>query len=147
MLALARFFTGIDDYTSLLNMAKKGDRLKVDSLFSDITEGEDYLQYSKDIPINFMAKISREKIEKGEITMEDVCQSCFAAVGREIDWLLCAYAPLYKFKEVYITGSVYQDNDFLMNMQGKNVIFEDRYPKCFYLDHGSYLGAIGSILT
>ncbi len=129
-------------------MAKKGDRTKLDLTIGDMNHGGEYEGHPPMIPVTFMTKLSKAKLESGEITNEDVCASCFSLIPWQLDTLLEAWAMLNQFSDLFVGGNFFQDNEYIQKQLG---VFippppdSQFYPNVYFLDHGGYIGAIGAV--
>ena len=82
-MTLVEYITGVSDYKTMLEMAKKGDRYKCDLGLKELLlqENMSMLVKTPDLPLVFMRKLKREAVESGEISHEDICASAFACMA------------------------------------------------------------------
>ena len=149
IISLIRFITGVRDYKTMIEMAKKGDRFKCDLGALDIPLQDELkvLCNNMNIPLAFMSKLSREALESGEITNEDVCASCFANISTLLDRSLHLTSMLMGIKNFYLAGSLMNDNPIIEGQIGRYSGHLPTYPKIHYLDYASHLGIIGALLS
>ena len=141
------FITGVKDYGTMLEMASRGDRHKVDNCFNDtyippeICEKYPYDNY----PLTFLYKLSREGLENKEYTIEDICASMYSCAALLMEKQMYLLAKVYNHKDVYIGGSLVQDNLYMQKLIGFYSTTQGPL-NIYYMDHGSYLSGIGMLL-
>lgn len=98
--------TGVEDFNELLEMAKRGDRSKVDGMASNMG-GLEYFHAPVDFPISAFAHLSKEREENCELNKDDIASSLFHMISRIEDQQLIGYSQAYKFNEIYFGGTLY----------------------------------------
>ena len=133
----------------MIEMAKKGDRFKCDLGVSDIPLQDELKAHCNNInfPISFMSKLSREALDSGEITNQDVCASCFSSISTLLDRSLHLTSMLMGIQNFYLAGSLMNDNSVIEAQIGRYAGHLPNYPKIHYLDYASHLGIIGALLS
>ena len=107
---LCSYITGVEDYKTMLEMAQRGDRYKLDLGFPDLFFKKEILELYQmqftNYPVTFMTKLRRDKVESGEITHEDICASVFSCAAMIIEKQLYQLASLFQHKNAYVGGSL-----------------------------------------
>ncbi len=148
VLGLARLITGVEDYKTLLEMATRGDRFKVDFGSDDVPIPEElkHLMPPFNFPLVQMSKASRAKLESGEITHDDIVASLFSGHAVSVERYIGTIGQVNGFKQAYIVGSSVQDNLFMQRQIGKYTGNFTNHPTSYFLEHGSHLGVIGNLV-
>ena len=51
---------------------------------------------------------------------------------------------MYGFKEIYMGGTLYQNNDYMYGKHGfAKEWYKERYPTIYYMEHSGFLGILG----
>jgi pantothenate kinase len=78
---LASLITGVDDFHTLMEMANRGDRFKCDFGILDVPMPDElkFMVPPFNVPIIQFTKVTKKKVESGEITHDDIVASIFSA--------------------------------------------------------------------
>ena len=145
-MALVRLLFDLDDYSTIISLANKGDRYEVDLKVSDIYAEDDsrIKEYFRTFTAASLGKINAfSEIET--LRKEDVVHSLLGIIGENIGLLAILFAEIHEIKEIIFSGGLLVDNNILKNLL--KIMAKSRQKKTIFLKNSEFAGAIGALLS
>jgi len=148
---LCKLLTNVKNWEEIRELSKKGDNKGVDLLVGDIY-GCDYdlIGLKADVIASSFGKVATRHDDDKPLDSapEDIVRSLLFMLSNNIAQLGYLNAQLYKLKRIYFSGGFLQDNEFVWSRFGFGVNFWSKGEmQAMFLEHNSYLGALGALLT
>jgi type II pantothenate kinase len=136
LLGLGRLLLGTSDFTRLVELARRGDRRRVDLSVGDLyAEGDAPLP--PDVPASHFAKLD-------STAPEDVAAALIGAIGHNLGLICGQLALSHGARAVLYCGSALDQNEPLREVLAWQT---GAYgPAVHFPEHGAYCGALGAAL-
>jgi type II pantothenate kinase len=137
VLGLGRLLLGVDAFPHLVNLARRGDRRRVDLLVSDVYRGT-VPALAHDLTASSFAKLESTR-------PEDLAHALMGLVGENVALICGALARGADVEAVVYCGSTLDGNDPLQSVVGE--ITQRFGHRPVFLSGGAYCGAIGAAVV
>ncbi|WP_274651016.1 type II pantothenate kinase [Paenibacillus humicola] len=143
IMGLSRLLTGITDYETIVSMAAKGMRDRIDLKVSHIYEGAEPPIPGDLTASNFGNLMSLHAEE--QLSREDLLASVIGLVGETVATTSVLAAGQCGMSTIVFIGSSFIGNDLLKQVVERYT--ELRGAQARFLENGEYCGAIGALLS
>jgi type II pantothenate kinase len=142
IMGLSHLLTGLTDYETIVPLAAKGFRDRIDLKVSQIYEGT-VPPISGDLTAsnfgNILALVSTDQLEK-----EELLASVIGLVGETVATVSVLAAGQYGVSSIVFIGSTFIRNDLLQKVVQNYTKLRGALP--IFIKNGEYSGAIGALL-
>lgn len=144
---LLTLITGISDYDEMLKLASHGDNSRVDMLVGDIYgTSYDAIGLKSTAIASSMAKIYKKP--GTNFDFGDISKSLLYTVSNNIGQISYLQAKIHNVSRIFFAGSYIRGHLMTMNTLSYAINFWSKNEKsAFFLEHESYLGAMGALIT
>ncbi|XBW37408.1 hypothetical protein QEN19_002988 [Hanseniaspora menglaensis] len=144
---LLTLITGITDYDEMLKLASHGDNTKVDMLVGDIYgTSYDAIGLKSTSIGSSMAKIYKKP--GTDFNYGDISKSLLYTVSNNIGQISYLQANIHNIDRIFFAGSYIRGHLMTMNTLSYAINFWSKNEKsAFFLEHESYLGAMGALVS
>lgn len=144
---LLTLITGITDYDEMLKLASHGDNSRVDMLVGDIYGSSyDAIGLKSTAIASSMAKIYKKP--GTDYDFGDISKSLLYTVSNNIGQISYLQAKIHNVDRIYFAGSYIRGHLMTMNTLSYAINFWSKNEKsAFFLEHESYLGAMGALIS
>jgi type II pantothenate kinase len=133
-LGLAKLILGVDDFATLIALADRGDRRRVDLMVSEVYRG---------MPATVARNLTASNFAKLESTRpEDVAHALMGLVGETVVLVSLGLARHAGVETVVYGGSTLEGNGSLRDVIAQIASFFGLRP--LFLSRGAYCGAVGA---
>ena len=148
---LIRLLTSVDNFSSVIQLAEKGDPSKVDMMVGDIygsnPEALDKLGLREDLVASSFGKLVAKEDPAEGLKEEDLARALLLMVTNNIGQVAYLNAQLHKTTRIYFVGNFLRAN---MLSQRRLSFAIDYWSKgkmeALFLEHEGYFGALGAFL-
>jgi type II pantothenate kinase len=141
VLGLGAALLGTRRFDDIANLAREGDRRRVDLLVSDIY-GDEQFSLPGDVNAASFAKLASVPSD-ATADRRDLAHSVMGLVGENVGLICCGLAAATKVERIVFGGSTLRDNDALVQILGGACRALGREP--LFLPGGEFAGAIGAL--
>ncbi|TXK70848.1 type II pantothenate kinase [Paenibacillus sp. N3.4] len=142
LLGLARLLTGQTDYKTIVHLASKGTRDRIDLKVSHIYEGAEP-PIPGDLTASNFGRILNS-LAAQEFTHEELLASVVGLVGETVATTSVLAGQKFGVTSVVFIGSTFIQNDLLKETVKSYTILRGALP--IFVEKGEYSGAIGALL-
>lgn len=144
---LLTLITGISDYDDMLKLASRGDNTKVDMLVGDIYgTSYDAIGLKSTSIASSMGKIYKKP--GTDFNYGDISKSLLYTISNNIGQISYLQAKIHNIDRIFFAGSYIRGHLMTMNTLSYAINFWSGNEKsAFFLEHESYLGAMGSLIS
>jgi len=145
---LCKMLTDIKSFDEVKEMSKKGDNANVDLLVGDIY-GCDYdsLGLKADVIASSLGKVATTKRDDFAPKQEDLVRSLLFMISNNIAQIGYLNAKVTGVKRIFFSGGFLQENAYVWTRFSYSVDFWSKGEMAAtFLNHNSYLGAVGALL-
>ena len=144
---LLTLITGISDYDEMLKLASSGDNSNVDMLVGDIYgTAYDEIGLKSTAIASSMAKIYKKP--ETDFTYGDISKSLLYTVSNNIGQISYLQAKIHGVSKIFFAGSYIRGHLMTMNTLDYAINFWSKNEKsAFFIEHESYLGAMGALIS
>lgn len=142
MMGLSQLLTGITDYDSIVPLAAKGIRDRIDLKVSQIYKGT-VPPIPGDLTASNFGNVD-PMVSKADLEKEELLASVIGMVGETVATVSVLAAGQYGVSSVVFIGSSFIRNEFLKDVVQSYTRLRGANP--IFLENGEYSGAIGALL-
>lgn len=145
-MALVKLLYDLDDYDTIISLANRGDRYKVDLKVSDIYTKDDSRieDYFRAFTAASLGKIN-EFSNIRSLKREDVIHSLLGIIGENIGLIAILLAKIHEITDIIFCGGLLVNNKILKNIL--KLMAKSRQRKAIFLKNSEFAGAIGALLS